>query len=70
MAQFVALAATASIAFSLAGCTWQHAYSAGQEWQRNACNRLIEPTERERCLSNNSMSYDDYRRSTDAQKKD
>ena len=32
--------------------------------------RLIEPTERERCLSNDSMSYDDYRRGTDARKKD
>ena len=70
MAQFVVPAATASIVFALAGCTWQQAYSAGQEWQRNSCNRLIEPTERERCLSNNSMSYDDYRRGTDAREKD
>jgi hypothetical protein len=70
MPRFSALSAAVVASFSLAGCTWQHAYSAGQEWQRNACNRLIEATERERCLSSNSMSYDDYRRRTDAAKKD
>lgn len=54
-----AAAAFLSIA---SGCSWQQAYSAGQEWQRNACNRLAEHTERERCLSNADMDYDDYRR--------
>jgi hypothetical protein len=32
---------TAAMA-SVTGCTWQHAYSAGQTFQRNACNRLVE----------------------------
>ncbi len=51
-----------------AGCTWQQAYSAGQAWQRNACNRLVEQTERERCLSNTNMPYDDYRRRSEGAK--
>ena len=51
-----------------AGCTWQQAYSASQAWQRNACNRLVEQTERERCLGNASMSYEDYRRRGEAKK--
>jgi hypothetical protein len=51
------------------GCTWQQAYSASQNWQRNACNRLVEQTERERCLSNTNMTYDDYRRQTEGEKK-
>lgn len=59
----------ASILAVASGCTWQQAYSAGQGWQRNACNRLIEQTERERCLSNANVSYEDYRRQTDADKK-
>lgn len=63
----VAAAATLSVA---SGCTWQQAYSAGQEWQRNACNRLVEQIERERCLSNSKMSYEDYRRQTDGAKKE
>jgi hypothetical protein len=69
MTQYVALALAAGIAFAAAGCTWQQAYSAGQEWQRNACNRLLEQSERERCLGSSSMSYDDYRRGTEATKK-
>ena len=46
------------------GCTWQLPYLAGQQWQRNACNALVEQTERDRCLSNANMSYEDYRRQT------
>jgi hypothetical protein len=52
----------------IAGCTWQQGYSASQTWQRNACNRLVEQTERERCLSNTNMTYDDYRRQVEAKK--
>jgi hypothetical protein len=63
----VAAAATLTVA---SGCTWQQAYSAGQGWQRNACNRLVEQVERERCLSNFNMSYEDYRRQTDGAKKE
>jgi hypothetical protein len=61
-------AAVAILSVAL-GCTWQQAYSAGQEWQRNACNKLVEQTERERCLSNSNMTYDDYRRQSEATKK-
>ena len=70
MVRSVALALVASSVLALAGCSWQQLYFVGQEWQRNSCNRLIEPTERERCLNSNSMSYDDYRRRTDTAKKD
>jgi hypothetical protein len=52
------------------GCTWQQAYSAGQQWQRNACNRLIEQTERERCLRNANMPYEDYRRQSEGTRND
>ena len=52
------------------GCTWQQAYSAGQQWQRNACNRLVEQIERERCLINASMPYEDYRRQSEGTRKD
>jgi hypothetical protein len=68
MTRFVTLVIAAAL--SAPGCSWQQAYSAGQEWQRNACNRLLEQTERERCLGGTSMSYDDYRRRPDAAKKD
>ena len=70
MADAPMVMATAAILFVASGCTWQQAYFAGQQWQRNACNRLIEQTERDLCLSNANMSYDDYRRRTDGAKKD
>lgn len=62
--------AAAAMLLGASGCTWQQAYSAGQGWQRNACNRLVEETERERCLSNANMSYEDYRSRTNGAKKD
>jgi hypothetical protein len=52
-----------------AGCSWQQAYSAAQEWQRNQCNRLTEQTERDRCLNSTKMSYEDYRRQTEEGKR-
>ena len=69
MLRLTSLIGSAALVLSAAGCTWQQAYSASQTWQRNACNRLIEQTERERCLSNTNMTYDDYRRQTEGAKK-
>lgn len=59
-----------AVALSAAGCSWQQAYLSAQGWQRNQCNRLVEPTEGERCLTNANMPYDDYRRRTEGTKKD
>lgn len=64
------LGTAAAIASVASGCTWQQAYSAGQEWQRNACNRLVEAIERERCLSSANLSYEDYRRQADGARKE
>lgn len=60
--QICLLGIVSAILSVASGCTWQQAYAVRQEWQRNACNRFIEQTERERCLSNTNMSYDEYRR--------
>jgi len=69
MLRLACIIASAALGLSAAGCSWQQAYSASQSWQRNACNRLVEQTERERCLSNTNMTYDDYRRKTEGAKK-
>jgi hypothetical protein len=55
---------------ALAGCSWQQAFLSAQGWQRNQCNRLTEQAERDRCLKNTKMSYEDYRRQTEGTKKD
>lgn len=54
--------ATTTLSMLAASCTWQQGYTAAQGWQRNACNRLVEQVEREHCLSNTTMTYDDYQR--------
>ena len=46
----------------VSGCTWQQAYTSAQGWQRNTCYRLVDATERERCLGTSGMPYDEYRR--------
>ena len=52
------------------GCSWQQAYYASQTWQRNACQKLVESIERERCLAGAGLSYDDYRRRSEGAKKE
>ncbi len=52
------------------GCTWQQAYSSAQGWQRNACYKVPDQSERERCLGNTNMPYEDYRRKSEGPKRD
>jgi hypothetical protein len=69
-ARMLRLTALVVVMTAMAGCTWQQAYSSTQGWQQNQCYRLVEQTERERCLANASTSYDDYRRQIEGAKKD
>lgn len=66
----VMIGTIAAILSVASGCSWGQAYSAGQQWQRNQCNRLVEQTERERCLGNANMPYEDYRRQSERTRKD
>ena len=69
MLRLIALIGIASILSVASGCTWQQAYASTQGWQRNACYRVIDQPERERCLSNTNMSYDEYRSRSEGRKK-
>jgi len=64
------LSAILILATAVPGCSWQQAYSTAQEWQRSQCNRIVEQAERERCLANASMTYDEYRSRNDGSKKE
>jgi hypothetical protein len=50
------------IAAVVAGCSLRQAYDSVQGWQRNACSRVVDAIERERCVASTTTSYDDYRR--------
>lgn len=42
---------------ALAGCTAERAYSSGQAWQRNECDKLPDFQERQRCLASANTPY-------------
>ena len=54
----------------VSGCSWRQAYDSAQAWQRNACARIMDAQERERCVAGTGMAYDDYRRQTQTDKND
>ncbi len=64
------LTALVIVMTAVSGCSLQQVYSSAQGWQRNQCNRLVDQTERERCVANASLSYDDYQRKTEGAKKE
>lgn len=59
-----AVCAALVIASAASGCTPRQAYHSGQAWQRTECNKILDVTERERCMRDADTSYEDYRRET------
>jgi hypothetical protein len=49
-------------------CTSPVAYGAGQQMQRNECNKLVDMQDRQRCMARANTSYEDYKRQADAAK--
>jgi hypothetical protein len=64
-----AAAAGALIVAALGGCSSQELYGGGQNWQRNECRKLPDVQERERCAASTSMSFEEYRRQSEAARK-
>jgi hypothetical protein len=58
-----------AVGFLLPGCSSQQMYAAGQGYQRNQCLQLPDAAERQRCLEQANMSYDQYRRETKGESK-
>lgn len=48
------------------GCSTQQAYSAGQAWQRQECNKIQDAQDRSRCMDSTQTSYEDYKRQSEA----
>ena len=61
------LAKVASVLLMLAlcACTSQQWYGAGQGWQKNECHKIVDASERSRCLKNADTNYDAYQRQTE-----
>jgi hypothetical protein len=55
-------------ALLLQACSSQQLYGTGQEMQRNECRKIVDMQEQKRCMSNASMSHDEYKRQAEAAK--
>jgi hypothetical protein len=42
-----------------ASCSTEQGYHAGQAWQQNRCNQIVDQAERDRCISRAGMSHDE-----------
>lgn len=51
---------------ALAGCSSKQLYQTGQAWQENECFKIDDIQVRNRCLSNASISYDQYKRDVES----
>ena len=53
----------------LFGCSAEQIYDTGQAWQQNQCNqKMVNESDRERCLSKTNMPYEDYKQQTEGKK--
>jgi hypothetical protein len=39
---------------------------AGEQWQNNECRKIIDATERKRCLDSNAKTFEEFRRQQQA----
>lgn len=49
------------ISLTTSSCTSHRVYDTGQAWQRKECNKIIDQSERERCMSEANTPYEDYK---------
>jgi hypothetical protein len=46
----------------ITGCSSQQAYSTGQAYQREQCNKINDNNERARCMEDANKSQEEYQR--------
>lgn len=63
--RYALLLLTAAAASFLCACSSRMAYESGQAMQRNACDKVIDMQERQRCMARVNMPYDKYQREAD-----
>lgn len=63
----LAVALLGMAVFTLAGgCSSNQIYQSGQNWQRLECQKIQDLSDRNKCLSDASTSYEDYKRKSEA----
>jgi hypothetical protein len=54
------------VAVLAAACGSTPMSGAGQAWQNNECQKIIDATERRRCLDSNAKTFEEFRRQQQA----
>lgn len=57
------------LALSLAACTSEQVYNAGQGWRQSQCNKNLDKAEYDRCMGQANTPYGTYKRETQPDKK-
>ena len=60
--------AAVTVACSLAACSSEQLYGAGQAWKQQECSKIADAAERGHCMGSMSRSFDDYQRESAAAK--
>lgn len=47
-----------------AGCSAQQMFATGQAYQQNQCLRILDKLQRDYCMSQISIGYEEYKRET------
>lgn len=50
---------------ALAGCSSRQVYDGAAGWRQNECDRIVDATERSRCLDTANLEYERYQRERD-----
>ena len=59
------------VCFSFQGCTYKAWYEGFKEGQRQDCNKIESPSERQECIERvNSRTYEEYKKTQDDSIKD
>jgi len=59
------IAAFAALTCALAGCSSRQVYDSAAGWRQNECDRIVDATERSRCLDTANLEYERYQRERD-----
>ena len=60
---------SACILLAMAACSSEQLYQTGRSAQREECNKLQDPLQRERCFKDADTSYDAYKREAEGLRK-
>lgn len=66
LARLAAALLGAAVATLAGGCSSNQIYQSGQNWQRLECQKIQDLSDRNKCLSDASTSYEDYKRKSEA----